>query len=144
MAEKYVRCNSHCKYPAYDKEEIDNLFYKKTEVDSKITEINEKYAVFNYTTTVRESASNGVYNAPIMTIMPEGFTPTNSVVISKMFGIEEQGYYVPETTNDRIDVALLTLDDEGQISYWVNGSLGTTDTEKAGKTYNIRIVFMKI
>ncbi len=33
---KYVRCDSHCKFPAYDKEEIDNLFYNKTEVEEKI------------------------------------------------------------------------------------------------------------
>lgn len=29
MAEKYVRCNSHCKYPAYDKNEIDDLLLNK-------------------------------------------------------------------------------------------------------------------
>ena len=32
MAEKYVRCNSHCKYPAYDKEEVDNLLKEKTDI----------------------------------------------------------------------------------------------------------------
>lgn len=45
---KYVRCEGHCKYPAYDKEEVDNLlsnkidkgdFYTKEEVDSKIKNI---------------------------------------------------------------------------------------------------------
>lgn len=138
MAEKYVRCNSHCKYPAYDKEEIDNLFYKKTEVDSKVTEINEKYAVVDVTTTVRDSASNGVYTGSILKRMPEGFTPTNSVVISKMFG--EEGYFMPETREDIITFSVMA----GEGYNTINGVLSTTDSTKAGKTYNVRIVFMKI
>lgn len=40
MAEKYVRCDGHCKYPAYDKEDINEMMsdiYKKEEVDNKMT-----------------------------------------------------------------------------------------------------------
>ena len=49
MAEKYVRCNSHCKYPAYDKEEVDALLinkanssdvYMKTEADTQYNSLN--------------------------------------------------------------------------------------------------------
>lgn len=137
MAEKYVRCNSHCKYPAYDKEEIDNLFYKKTEVDSKVTEINEKYAVVDVTTTVRDSSS-GNYSAPIMKTLPEGFTPTNCVVISKTFGGDTG--YTTETKEDIIYFSVMTV--EG--SNYINGMLSTTDSTKVGQTYKVRIVLMKI
>ena len=48
---KYVRCDSHCKFPAYDKEEVDNLLndkanktdvYTKTEADTKHDELINK------------------------------------------------------------------------------------------------------
>lgn len=37
MAEKYVRCNSHCKYPAYDKEEVDTLLKEKANTSNVYT-----------------------------------------------------------------------------------------------------------
>jgi hypothetical protein len=33
---KYVRCDSHCKFPAYDKEEVDNLIKEVKEETPKI------------------------------------------------------------------------------------------------------------
>lgn len=41
MNEKYVRCNSHCKYPAYDKEEVDNLLEGKSDV-AEIEELENR------------------------------------------------------------------------------------------------------
>lgn len=48
MAEKYVRCNSHCKYPAYDKEEVDALLddkYSKEETNALLQNIYVKEEV---------------------------------------------------------------------------------------------------
>ena len=142
MAEKYVRCNSHCKYPAYDKEEIDNLFYKKTDTDAKLNEISNKFAVVDVTTTIRETASNGSYSGSIMKAMPEGFTATNCVVISKMFGIDTPNS--ADTLTDSITVSFVSYESEGVTYNNINGSINTTDSTKAGQTYKVRIVLMKI
>lgn len=55
---KYVRCDSHCKYPAYDKEEMDNLLKDKanaTEVPKKLSDLVNDRVVYDHTLT--ENAS---------------------------------------------------------------------------------------
>ena len=133
---KYVRCDSHCKFPAYDKEEVDNLLKDKINNEEVIKK--NDIAVIDIEVTFRTSASNGVYYAPILVGMPEGFTSENSIIVSRMFGTTNS--LSSETENERIEVALLTSDTYSTI----NGTLSTTDSEEAGQTYLVRIVLMKL
>lgn len=150
---KYVRCEGHCKYPAYDKEEIDNLFYKKTEMDTTLNQMhndlvkpNEVYfkgdfAVLTGQVTMTSGAGSTTTN------YPEGFTRDNSVVIS--FGQENNdtknsvnfGYGIRSTdyTKGSITRNVSLKDSEIEISVYNAVSEGSGD-----KTYNYKIVLMKI
>lgn len=97
MANKYVRCESHCKYPAYDKEEVDALLKQKVDVTAyaKLTKEyicdKEGYAVITINfdfpdntwlptnTRILEARktdysknSDGTYTAFSSNIIPEG------------------------------------------------------------------------
>ena len=137
---KYVRCDGHCKYPAYDKEEIDNLLKDKANSVDVYTKTN--VAVVDTTTTIRTSENNGAYSGTIMKNMPEGFTPDNCVVISKMFGADTPSS--SDTLTDSITVSFLSYDVDGVTYNQINGSLNTSDSSKAGTTQHVRIVLMKI
>jgi hypothetical protein len=92
MAEKYVRCNSHCKYPAYDKEEVDALLSEKANANNIYEKGN--FVVLEHTIpigTLEESEIMkdswsiplSVENCSIK--LPDGFTPDNTMILSAMW-----------------------------------------------------------
>lgn len=133
---KFIRDKAHCRHEAYTKEEANN------KMSGLVNEIDvykkSDFAIVETTTTIRDTASNGVYMGSIMKSLPEGFDATNCVVISKMFGTDNA--YGTETRDDIIYFSILT----GDTYNTINGVLSTTDSTKAGQTYNVRIVLMKI
>lgn len=71
---KYVRCDSHCKYPAYDKEEVDNLLKDK----ANNVDVYKKgdFAILTGEITLADGIGS------ITTDYPEGFTQDNCFVLS--------------------------------------------------------------
>jgi hypothetical protein len=129
---KYVRCDSHCKYPAYDKEEIDNLFYKKND----FAVLTGQIVMTNNTGTIEVN-------------YPEGFTRGNCVVLS--YGLSREsgsgttgnvsfGYGI--NTVDFVRGSLtrnVSLKDSNiEISVFNPVSENTTEY-----TYNYKVVLMK-
>lgn len=80
MAEKYVRCGSHCKYPAYDKEEVDALLEKKIDA----TEI---YTKGNFVIVEHEFITESEYQSISHTAIPypEGFNMNNTFILNARY-----------------------------------------------------------
>lgn len=130
MAEKYVRCAGHCKYPAYDKEETDNLFRKKSDFAVIEGALTEWVFAEGYETTSCALSVN----------YPEGFSWDNCVVVSAEVNcftdVLPHCYEYNSDTNDIYcqhsdDVFLFWIRHHGEaIRDWSN--------------YKYRIVLMKI
>ena len=130
---KYVRCEGHCKYPAYDKEEVDNLFenvYKKGD-----------FAVL----TGQIVMTNNLGTKEVD--YPEGFTQANCVVLS--FGQSRNG----GTGNICFGYGIRTVDyvrgsvtrnvslKSSSIEITVTNAVDENTTEY---TYDYKIVLMKM
>jgi hypothetical protein len=92
MAEKYVRCNSHCKYPAYDKEEVDALLSEKANANNIYEKGN--FVVLEHTIPIGGLEENpnmeGSWSIPMSVNncsikLPDGFTPDNTMILSAMW-----------------------------------------------------------
>lgn len=153
---KYVRCDSHCKFPAYDKEEVDSLLsdkanktdvYTKTEADTKHNELIKKvyvkddYAVLTGTITMASGTGSTTVN------YPTGFTKNNCVVIS--YGQENAdtknsynfGYGIKSTDYTRGSMTRNVSLKDSNIEISIYNPV--VDGE-GNKTYNYKIVLMKI
>lgn len=138
---KFVRDKAHCKHEAYTKEEANA---KMNELVNGIDVYKKSdFAIVDTTTTIGDSASvSGIYTGGFILTMPDGFTSSNSVVISKQYGVNNPN--TTDTKDDIIRVSLLSYENDGTTMHRINGSLSTTDSEKAGVTYQVRLVLMKI
>lgn len=81
MEQTYVYCNSHCKHPAYTKEQVDALVKEKT--DEVLAKTN--FVTINETLVI----SDGTSNTSVELDFPEGFTRSNCVVVSQMISYKE-------------------------------------------------------
>lgn len=148
---KYVRCDSHCKYPAYDQEEIDNLFYNKTQMNATLSKMHndlvkpdEVYLKDEYAVLTGEIVmTSGTGSATVD--YPTGFTQDNCVVLSYGqrvgtgsvyfgYGIKSTDYMSGSLTRN---VALTSSNIV--INVYNPASEGNGD-----KTYTYKIVLMKI
>lgn len=117
MATKYVRCESHCKYPAYSSDEVDALFYKKDNL-AVLTGNTSEGLTLEY---------------------PEGFNKDNCVVVSYMFRMNSW-WFTPEDVID-FENQKVTKKISVQLSSNINIF---TDYVGEGEEYGYKIVLMKV
>lgn len=143
---KYVRCDSHCKYPAYDKEEINSIVASIGEsLDLMATKrsvyVKDDYAVLTGQVVMKSGTGSTTVN------YPESFTQDNCVVLSFGqsreggtaginfgYGIRSTDYLKGSLTRN---VALTSSNIEISVA---NG----TSEGNGDQTYNYKIVLMKI
>lgn len=139
---KYVRCDSHCKFPAYDKEEVDNLFYKK-----------ENILVYTTTGTVTENVNNPYNWEDMMGFeftfdLPEGYNYKNCIVINSSFSSDDESNQYGSYKASLVQVVyteLKTIESDGMVSNKVCGVfIANADVDTVGTTYTVKVVVMKV
>ena len=139
MAQKYVRCDSHCKYPAYSKDEVDALVEEKLETK---TEKND-FALIKQTITTDADGRGSV-----MVDFPEGFTKNNCMVLSTDYMYVVEGTdtnarmhntgNVPSSETKNITNPFVCLGELDKISIYLEGTTG------GPATIETRVLLMKV
>ena len=139
---KYVRCDSHCKYPAYDKNEVDELLKKKTG--------KSDYSIITGTITLTANTDENVADNYMMVTTkeidyPDGFNDSNCVVVA--FGVKTSantGYHFGNLPDTLISAGLFTGLLPGKI--WLNEGKLRVDMwnpSTTEKSIDYKIVLMK-
>lgn len=125
MAEKYVRCDSHCKYPAYDKEEVDNLL-EKTDIELKglTKEINVERERINNIINLEEGSTTGDAELIDIRIAEDGsiYSSAGSSVRNQIKNVKNDIDVKLETYNNRIHETKINIPSE----LWEIGGINNT------------------
>ena len=140
---KYVRCDGHCKYPAYDKNEIDEQMAKVVLKDDYATITGS----ITLTANTQDNVTNGVMAQTKFELSyPEGFNKDNSIVltIGTKASNNDVGYNYGDVSGGSKAMGVTTGALPKRVFLGDVISVDMYNFATSEKSYDYKIVLMKI